>query len=162
MSRESLSATNCRTISYFPSHSGKAVWSTIMPTRSTASAKERVSGTSTTQRELSYMATTISEALPNAGGVNGSTRFDLRRTDDPVVSMKFLVFIPIYDLIINIGSVISIWFGLSVISIPDITSGEDMEKAYIQTWMENLEIAQRILKKTSERSLFTSRGFVYS
>ena len=83
-----------------------------------------------TLRELSYMTTSISEALPNARGVNGSTRFDLRRTDDPVVSMKFLVFIPIYDLIINIGSVISIWFGLSVISIPDIASGEDMERVY--------------------------------
>ena len=94
-----------------------------------------------------YTVTMISEPIPNERG-NGSTLFELRRTDDPVVSMKFFPAIPIYDLIINIGSVISIWFGLSVINIPDLASGDDMEKLYIRT-VDNLKQTNCILKRVA-------------
>ena len=93
-----------------------------------------------------YMVTMVSEPLPIKEVQKGSTRFDLRRTDDPVISMNFLVSIPIYDLIINIGSVISIWFGLSVINIPDLASEDDMEKLYIST-VDNLETTNYILRR---------------
>ena len=104
-----------------------------------------------------YMVTTISEPLPQVGDQN-STRFDLRRTDDPVVEMKFFVAISIFDLIINIGSVISIWFGLSVINIPDLASEDDMEKMYIRT-VDNLEKTDYILKRiaTVRRTTRTNR-----
>ena len=97
------------------------------------------------QIKIFYMGTIISEPLASKTVLKGSIRFDLRRTDDPVVSMKFLADIPIYDLIINIGSVISIWFGLSVISIPDLASEDDMEKMYIRT-VDNLEATNNILR----------------
>ena len=96
----------------------------------------------------SYMITMISEPLPYEG--EGSTRFDLRRTDDPVLTMKFLVDISLFDLIINIGSVISIWFGLSVINIPDLACKEDMEKLYIRT-VDNLERTDCILRRVKTR-----------
>ena len=99
-----------------------------------------------------YMVTTISEPLPNEGVQKGLTRFDLRRTDDPVITMKFLVSISIFDLIINIGSVISIWFGLSVINIPNLASQEDMEKLYIRT-VDNLKGTNFILRRTNSRSI---------
>ena len=110
--------------------------------------------------KLFYKVTTISEPLPNKRGAKGSTRFDLRRTDDPVVTMKFFAAIPIYDLIINIGSVISIWFGLSVISIPDLATEDDMEKLYIKT-VDNLETANCILKRiATNRNLPRSQRIV--
>ena len=99
-------------------------------------------------RRLHYMVTVISEPLPDERGHKDSTRFDLRRTDNPVLSLKFLVAIPIYGLIINIGSVISIWFGLSVISIPNLATEGDMEKLYIRT-VDNLETTNCILKRIS-------------
>lgn len=64
----------------------------------------------------------ISEPQPYSGPRKGTTRFDLRRSDNPSVSMTFLVELSIYDLIINIGSIISIWYGISVINIPDTLS----------------------------------------
>ena len=104
--------------------------------------------------QFTYMVTMISEPLRNHEGRKGSTRFDLRRTDDPVITIKFLVDISIFDLIINIGSVISIWFGLSVINIPSLTSEEDMEKLYIRT-VDNLERTDCIWRQivTSRRTL---------
>ena len=103
-----------------------------------------------------YMVSTISEPIPNTGE-EGSTLFELRRTDDPVVAMEFIPAIPIYDLIINIGSIISIWFGLSVISIPDLVSEEDMEKLYIKT-VDNLQTTNCILKRIAKnRNLVHSR-----
>ena len=109
--------------------------------------------------KLFYKVTTISEPLPNKRGAKGSTRFDLRRTDDPVVTMKFFAAITIY-LIIKIGSVISIWSGLSVVSIPNLATEEDMEKLYVKT-VDNLETVNCILERiATNRNLFPSQPIV--
>lgn len=99
------------------------------------------------EMSYSYMVTMVSEPVSNKVSLDGSTRFNLKRTDDPIVAMEFLVSISIFDLIINIGSVISIWFGLSVINIPDLASEDDMEKMYIRT-VDNLETTNCILRQT--------------
>ena len=93
---------------------------------------------------IPFTVSLVSEAQPYSGPKNGFTRFDLRRTDDPVIKMKFLVAMFIYDLIITLGSIISIWFGLSVINIPDLLSQKSAEEIYIET-IDNLKRAKFML-----------------
>ena len=96
--------------------------------------------------KLPFTVTLISEPQPYAGPRRGLTRFDVRRTDDPVMKMKFLVAIFLYDLIINVGSIISIWFGLSVINIPDLVTGRNTEQLHRET-LDNLKKAKSILSQ---------------
>ena len=95
---------------------------------------------------MSSTVTLISEAKDYFGPRKGLTRFDLRRTDDPVIKMEFLVAMFIYDLIINVGSIISIWFGLSVINIPDLLTTNTTEEIHIRT-LDNLKRMNFVLNQ---------------
>ena len=95
---------------------------------------------------LYFSISLISEPQPYSGPRKGFTRFDLRRTDEPVIEMKFLVAIFIYDLIINVGSIISIWFGLSVINIPYLVTRRSIEEIHRET-LDNLRSAKSILNQ---------------
>ena len=53
------------------------------------------------------------------------TRFDVRRPDRRGVVMIFTSTLTIYELIIEVGSVITVWFGLFVIGIPGSFSSLD-------------------------------------
>ena len=100
-------------------------------------------GTGLKGNKLPFTITLISEPQPHSGPKKGFTRFDLRRTDDPVIKMKFLVAISIYDLIINVGSIINIWFGLSV-NILDLMTTRSDEQIYTET-QDNLKRTKNIL-----------------
>ena len=97
---------------------------------------------------IPFTVTLISEPQPYTGPRKGFTRFDLRRTDDPVIEMKFFVAIFIYDLIIDVGSIISIWFGLSVIHILHLVSEKSTQKIHSET-IHNLKSTKVLLKRMS-------------
>lgn len=96
----------------------------------------RCSSPSTDRRkagEMHFTVSWISEPQPFVGPKKGLMRFDLRRTDDQVITMTLLVSIFLYDLVINVGSIISIWFGLSVIEIPNLITEEGDEQIHNDT-----------------------------
>ena len=89
------------------------------------------------------------EPTTTDGFMNHSTTFYLKKSDYPVISVKFRADMSFFELIINIGSILSIWFGISPMSsscLQNLTSGPELSMSTINLMWENLNsIEQRTI-----------------
>ena len=63
-----------------------------------------------------YIVTVLNEEAASESYMNNSTTFWLKKTDYPVIKVEFRPHLSFFQLIINIGSTLSIWFGISPMS----------------------------------------------
>lgn len=97
------------------------------------------------QNETEYSFTVTQTSKEFKGGGNGIVEFNLKSTDDLVMSTKFKEAITLCDLIINIGSIISVWFGLSALASNPFTKTMRKETTHLLAIEMDLRTIESVL-----------------
>lgn len=86
-----------------------------------------------------FIVTIINEEKVSDQFMNKSTTFYLSKTDYPVVNVIFRARMSLIDLIINIGSIFSIWFGISAMSLDSQSSGSRFDNSSLSKMSKQLD-----------------------
>ena len=104
---------------------------------------------------LEFTVTEISHGKPSKSSAFSKwrgpllTSFYLRRSDSPVVVIIFKAKISFFEFLVTLGSIISIWFGLSVLGIP--RSLVRLGQASIDQILLELQLKIHILRRLIRR-----------
>lgn len=112
----------------------------------------------TETRKYMYLNAANFKTLKSRKGVETNlTTFHLMSTNHPVLKIVFRMKISVFEQIINIGSIISIWFGLSMMDLAKFRKSRDwiISRTEISNFDELIKLLKRIYKIRYNRNKWT-------